>query len=420
MHMEAFRHGCLMNLCILAVVYGAEPQFARVQTRVFDIDYAINDAALPVDTVQLWYTVDGGRSWHAYGYDEDRQSPMHFQAPSDGLFGFYFRVTNLAGISGDVPSASTEAQAHVFVDSAAPVVQLHKIRQTTILGRRVVQFRWTAVDSHLTSRPIELEFRNTLNGEWVAVTSEPLANTGRFDWRIPKSLSGRVGVRLVASDQGGHRVVSDPQSLDIVPGDAVADVSSTSVSRSAAALRSARPSSGPVSSNVSFSARDRALQMYREGLAFRDRNDYRRGIARLREAVRLDPLLTDGFAELGGMLYHFGDLDRALTAYEIALDQEPMLRNALQGAAKVYRQKQDYASAARRLRTILRYNPKDAETWMNLGDIGIFQGDELLARECYVRASQIDAEASAIIEQAQKRLALMAEVSRSYVQQKNR
>ena len=92
--MEAFRHGCLMNLCILAVVYGAEPQFARVQTRVFDIDYAINDAALPVDTVQLWYTVDGGRSWHAYGYDEDRQSPMHFQAPSDGLFGFYFRVTN--------------------------------------------------------------------------------------------------------------------------------------------------------------------------------------------------------------------------------------------------------------------------------------------------------------------------------------
>ena len=95
-------------------------------------------------------------------------------------------------------------------------------------------------------------------------------------------------------------------------------------------------------------------------------------------------------------------------------------KDTLQGAAKVYRQKKDYASAARRLRTILRYNPKDAETWMNLGDIGIFQGDELLARECYVRASQIDERASAIIEQAQKRLALMAEVSRSYVQQKNR
>lgn len=418
--MEAFWHGCLWSLCVLAPVYGAESQIARVQTRVFDIEYSINDAALPVDTVQLWYTVDGGRSWHAYGYDEDRQSPMHFMAPSDGPFGLYIRVTNLAGISGEVPSASTEPQAHVFVDSVAPVVQLHKVRQTTILGRPVAQFRWTAVDSHLTSRPIELEYRNTPNGEWVAVTSEPLANTGRFDWRMPMSLSGRVGVRLVASDQGGYRVVSDPQYLDIAQRDAVAAVSATSVPRSAATLRSAGPSSVPVSSNVSFLARDRALQMYREGLAYRDMSDYRRGIARLREAVRLDPLLTDGFAELGGMLYHFGDLDRALTAYEIALDQEPMLRDALQGAAKVYRQKKDYASAARRLRTILRYNPKDAETWMNLGDIGIFQGDELLARECYVRASQIDGQASAIIEQAQKRLALMAEVSQSYVQQKNR
>ena len=140
----------------------------------------------------------------------------------------------------------------------------------------------------------------------------------------------------------------------------------------------------------------------------------------MREAVKLDPMLTAGFGELGGMPYQLGDLDRALTAYEIALDQQPTLRKALQGAAKVYRQRKDYASAARRLRTILRYNPKDAETWMNLGDIGIFQGDELLARECYVRAAQIDEQASDIIEQAQKRLALMAEVSRSYQQRKNR
>lgn len=407
MHKKTLRHGCLASLCVLATAQGAEPRLARIQTRVFDIEYAVNDDALPLDTVQMWYTLDDGRSWQAYGYDEDRQSPMRFQAPSDGLYGFYFRVTNLAGVSSDVPTSPTAPQARVFVDTVVPVVQLHKVRRTSMLGRRGVQLRWTAIDSHLTARPIEFEYRNLPSGEWIGVTPNPLANTGRFDWRIPTDVAGSVEIRLVVRDEGGHRVVTDPQMFSVSP---------SGPSTSPGTSPPKRTASTPTRETLSFSTRDRALKMYKEGLAFRDMNDPRRGIARMREAVKLDPLLTDGFGELGGMLYQLGDLDRALTAYEIALDQQPTLRKALQGAAKVYRQKKDYASAARRLRTILRYNPKDAETWMNLGDIGIFQGDELLARECYVRAAQIDEDASDIIEQAQKRLALMAEVSRSYQQ----
>ena len=51
---------------------------------------------------------------------------------------------------------------------------------------------------------------------------------------------------------------------------------------------------------------------------------------------------------------------------------------------------------------------------MNLGDIAIYQGDEVLARECYVRASQIDPTATQVIADARRRLDLMAEVSRRY------
>ena len=105
MHKRALRHGCLAILCVFATAQGEESQFSRVKTRVFDIEYAVNDDALPLDTVRMWYTLDDGRSWQAYGYDEDRQSPIRFQAPSDGLFGFYFRVTNLAGVSGEVPTS---------------------------------------------------------------------------------------------------------------------------------------------------------------------------------------------------------------------------------------------------------------------------------------------------------------------------
>ena len=90
------------------------------------------------------------------------------------------------------------------------------------------------------------------------------------------------------------------------------------------------------------------------------------------------------------------------------------MRDALQGSAMVYRQKKDYASAVTSLRMILRNRPNDAEIWMNLGDIAIFQGDEVTAHECYRRATEIDPEATQVIEDARKRLALMAKVSRTY------
>ena len=190
MHKISLRHGCLAFLCVLTTALGAEPRLARVQTRVFDIEYTVNDDALPLDTVQMWYTLGDGRSWQAYGYDEDRQSPIRFRAPSDGLYGFYFRVTNLAGVSSDVPTSPTEPQARVFVDAVVPVVQLHKVRQTSMLGHRGIQLRWTAVDSHLTARPIEFEYRNSPHGKWINVTPNPLANTGRRGARR-RSGSGR-------------------------------------------------------------------------------------------------------------------------------------------------------------------------------------------------------------------------------------
>ena len=134
----------------------------------------------------------------------------------------------------------------------------------------------------------------------------------------------------------------------------------------------------------------------------------------MREAVTLDPERAEAFAEMADMLYRVGDWDRALNAYELALRQQPTMRAALRGAAMVYRQRNDHATAARYLRSILRYNPNDAEVWMNLGDVAVFQGDEVLARECYTRATEMAPDASQVVEDARKRLALMTEVSRTY------
>ena len=79
-----------------------------------------------------------------------------------------------------------------------------------------------------------------------------------------------------------------------------------------------------------------------------------------------------------------------------------------------HRQEKDYNGAGQRWRAILRYNRNDAEVWMNLGDIAVFQGDEILAHECYRRASQSDPEATEVIAEAHKRLDLMSDGSTGY------
>lgn len=404
-------HGCLaivFSTCLATTTVAETPN--RVQSRVFEIDYEINEAALPLDSVHLWYTLDEGTTWHQYGFDEDSQSPMTFDAPAEGLYGFYLRLTNAAGASSGVPTSSTEPHHTVFVDFTPPVVQLHDLRQTIMLGQRVLQIRWTAIDAHLLSRPVEIEYQRPPDRKWFPVTPNPLANTGRYDWRVPDSLLGSMAIRLSVSDKGGHRATSERRGIEITRPRPTKSLAATE-----AALGLTGGSIEDISRNAPTDrARQRALALFREGIAFREQGDHHRGIARMREVVRLDPQMTEAFAEMGGMLYELGDSDRALAAYQIALRQKPTMRAALLGSAKAYRRLQDYASAAQHLRTILRYSPNDAQTWMNLGDIGIFQGDEVLARECYLRASQIDPESKTIVEQARKRLELMAEVSRTY------
>lgn len=376
-----------------------------VPMRVFDVEYAVPADAHPLSSVQLWYTTDSGETWHQYGYDEDRQSPITFHAPTEGAFGFFFVVANASGTSAQPPGRGTAPQLQVFVDYTLPVVQLHDLRQTSSLGRRVVQVRWTAIDAQLPPRPVELVYRRPPSESWEPVVAEPLANTGRFDWRVPEELSGSVAVRVVVRDRGGNQAESAEMSLELLPFPTAADaVVSTSTLEADGATKAV-----PIEEAV----RLRVERLLVEGRALRERGDHRRAISRLREAVALDPQCKQAFDELGALLYRIGDLERAQSAYDIALRLDPNLRSALVGSADVLREQRSYGAAAERLRAVLRAHPQDADAWIRLGDLGIFQGDELLARECYLRAAKIDPQSTALVEEAQRRLLLMAEANRN-------
>ncbi len=407
------RHGGLGltvgTLLLCGVVRGEDP--VPVTTRSFDIAYQINDDAQPIESVALWYTRDGGETWYDFGVDEDRQSPIGFLATDEGPYGFYLLVTNATGTSSEPPRPGTTPHLRALVDFTPPVVQLHPLRQVTMLGQRTIQIRWTAIDAHFTARPLGLEYRRLPVESWRPISPDPLTNTGRYDWRPPENLSGAVAIRAIATDRVGHRAVSDSQTHEMtrmVPvGRPIVRLSGTPVSR----LTSF---GGRSTGRSPAHGADRVASLFTKAMVHRDRGEYRKGIARLREVVRLDPQSTDAFVEMADMLYRVDDLERALQAYELAVRQEPRMRRALRGAAMVHRRRDEHQEAAELLRTILRDDPNDAEVWINLGDLSVFQGAEVMARECYTRATVVDSAATQVIADARKRLELMSSVSRTY------
>lgn len=418
-------HGGLLVAAMAAQPSANEGAAATmVRSRVFDVEYSVNEESLPLDSVRLWYRFGPQGPWMDYGVDEDRQSPMACRIPGEGLIGLFLVMTNATGPSSQPPTDTTRPHRWVFVDYTPPVVQLHELRQSSSLGQRILQIRWTAIDAHLPARPVELAYRQPPSTTWTPMIAEPVANTGRFDWRVPVAVVGPLSVRLAVRDKGGHRAVSEEHAVELA--------SSPTRSQPPPVVLAARDRPGQpqrrrgIDTTPKQPRRRRAIdatptqpqseeqRLFAEALDFKQRAEYRKGISRLRRALKLNPQWAEAFAEMADMLYRVGDADRALAAYQLALRQAPTLRSALRGAAEVYSAKSDYDAAGRLLRKILRFDPKDAEVWMNLGDIAVFQGDEILARECYTRATRIDPLATQVINDAEKRLDLMRQSSARY------
>lgn len=412
--MERFTiwHGCLFIAALACwgeTTHAQEP--VQVGSLVFDIEYEVDEDALPLSSVTLWYRVDGEPTWYEFGTDDDRHSPFTFRAPKEGEYEFYIIATNATGASSMPPGPGSPAHIRAFVDGTPPVVQLHPLRATVMIGRPTVQIRWTAVDGQFGARPVALAYQRPPDQTWYPMLPDPIANTGRYDWRVPEGMAGPVVVRLTVTDLGGHQVHSELQAIELAAASPV-QPSNTPMMGQLASMNS--PGVETMALSGSARAKQQAQRLFNEAIVHKERGEYREGIAQLRQAIKLDPHWAEAFSAMADMLYGIGDLDSSLHAYDLALQQKPTMRDALRGTAAIHRKRNDHSSAAASLRTILRYNPNDAEVWMNLGDVAIYQGDEIFARECYTRAAQIDPEAKQVVADAHKRLELMTEVSRQY------
>ncbi len=393
-------HGCQMvvwaagtSACFAAPVAN---DIVRVNSKVFDVEYRVNERALPLASVRFWYTLDKGDTWQLYGQDDDRQSPIQFNAPEEGLYGFYFVAGNSAGLSGAPPQAGTDAQRWAYVDYKPPIVQLHKpkVDPRSATGNTIA-VRWSAIDAHLPTRPISLSFRTAPEGSWNPIAGN-LANTGRYDWKVKDALDGKIVLRISVIDQGGNRVEA-ATSFDLP-------------SRLQLELDDALPPNGDLSNSASDAradagSKDRARMLYQAATQHRDRGENELAMARLRDALKADPTLSIALVDLASLLHNQGHFPAALEAYQLSLRQNPKLRSGLEGSARVAIAQRQYGLASDFLRRILDEDPKDAATWMNLGDVSIYQGDELTARDYYQKATSVEPNNSEVIARARLRLA---------------
>jgi len=175
-----------------------------VNSRTFDVEYDLQ-AVGPwgVSKVELWGTVDEGRTWRSFGVDPDNRSPIRVTVPSAGQFGFRILVDGANSAGSPPPHPGEAPELTVSVDLHPPTVKLlaADLGQGNLSGHLVVG--WKAADTNLEQRPIALFYSSYPNGPWSTIASG-LENTGSYTWRIERHVPGRFYLRLEARDVAGN------------------------------------------------------------------------------------------------------------------------------------------------------------------------------------------------------------------------
>ncbi len=169
-----------------------------------------------VGRVELWSTLDDGMTWTYLAEDEDCVSPIQVALKSDGKYGFQILVFNGAGVGMERPQPGSAPQMEVVLDRIAPRVQIYSIQLQAEFGD--LEIHWGAEDANFGSNPVLLSWASSTEGPWRSMTSMPLENTGRFTWRIPDGIPGKVFIRLDVCDQAQNAatLVTGPVVTDIV------------------------------------------------------------------------------------------------------------------------------------------------------------------------------------------------------------
>lgn len=191
---------------------------------IFDVTYNASDlGGAGLAKVEIYFQVDGDKTWHLYGEDKDLTSPFRFEAKKGGRYGFKMVGTDRVGNSERLPDASTRPDIWTLMDSVKPVVQLTNFKGSNIKqagGGQSRVIKWTATDGNMAPNPITIELSLNDGATWEKVIATDYKNSGEFPWMVPANVDvRRAKLRITALDVLGNKGsdVSDAFVIDSTP-----------------------------------------------------------------------------------------------------------------------------------------------------------------------------------------------------------
>ncbi len=179
---------------------GERPQMVGSPT--FELEYEIDQVGPSgVAKVELWGTLDGGRSWKLYGRDVDNLSPLQVKVEKEGIYGFRIVVQSGSGMGGQPPTAGDPADVWIGVDLANPRGRITAAEVNDDGSELVVT--WDVSDDALDVRPVTLEFAATADGPWTPIASG-LENSGSYTWQVESRVPPVVQLRMQVRDEAGN------------------------------------------------------------------------------------------------------------------------------------------------------------------------------------------------------------------------
>lgn len=175
---------------------GTRPRM--VNSRLFEINYNIGATGkAPTERIELWGTLDGGKTWSSFGTDEDGRSPMVVTVKQEGLYGFRLGLQN--GAAGRPPQPGEVPQFWIGVDLTKPTA---KILAAEPKADQLV-IRWQAEDRMLAAQPIALLYSNSPSGPWMPVAAN-LTNIGEYTWKLDSQTPTQLYLRIEVRDEAGN------------------------------------------------------------------------------------------------------------------------------------------------------------------------------------------------------------------------
>lgn len=204
---------------------GYQPGFQRGQAGPvlwsnslhLDLDFDVKAGPSGVGMLELYYTLDAGKTWQLLDKREESAKPFSVDVPAEGIYGFTMVVKNKAGLGRPAPQSGELPAVRVGVDVTAPVCELITPLEAVPGSKDLINIKWSAMDANLASGPVKIEWSENPQGPWHdVVKNQP--NNGVYRWRVPANTPYQVYLRLEVTDVAGNSgqfITREPVLVDL-------------------------------------------------------------------------------------------------------------------------------------------------------------------------------------------------------------